>query len=852
MGLFGGSSQTFVSSVVYNLAGDVNKRSNYLNSTVVSGLIGSSGQSISDTIRNAYLHGPGMQLRSFSKWAAGSSGYNDVVGVVTSQLITGDSLDSSVLAQQIPAPAGFSVTVQSSDLGIADITWWAEQWILHFKPQLIETNWHADYLMGQCYITYADRSVDVFVPVGFDPNGRYIFAAYNLTTGKAAGAVVLGTTVNLDATTPFPSTVDWTVVSNTMTPVTVVLANGSVQGINTVTVFEKTTYLGIDPANPTRTHSLRQIATQVQSVAAVGGVPKTTRQYRIDTQDVTNATQSNLNIFIYPFGSGNAVLDAMFAAPLDMGAFFPYIPIRVDDKFIGTGYQPEVYAMAKKGYKRATSGDFDDLISKVADNASLGDIDYAYVVFGVSLNVAEIASKKYIFAFFQAMMESQSFSLHAYTKFKTQWAAAAASQEAYGAWLVANGGLNTNGASAPKILGFPVLPSQAIGISTSKPSNMNYEIQVSWNGIESSFGAGMKSPDHGVGDIWFVVNGADTFTQNLYVTRDSGTSVFSDSFQVSNVTLYYQKDDNNWSALTLYGLLHKNLIYNGKAVETSVIDALNDTGESGFIIPLHEQIFRDMSLTDATQMSTACVYLVFNCYQIVKQKWYQTFIFQIIVIIIIIIITIVTWGTGTGPSIAGYAAIGTALGFEGLAAVLIGLAVSMVAAMVLSKILGLLANVIFGDKVGAIVGAIATVVVMVVGGNLVNGGDWTTAVSSLTEPKNLIQLTTAVGKGVAQYEQLEVIDLVKQTQDELDQYNGSMQTISDLYAKNIGSDGGIIDPLGLTDSANSNPQGVFVAEPPDTFLNRTLMTGSDIAELTTTLITEFTSLTLDISQNLST
>jgi hypothetical protein len=41
-------------------------------------------------------------------------------------------------------------------------------------------------------------------------------------------------------------------------------------------------------------------------------------------------------------------------------------------------------------------------------------------------------------------------------------------------------------------------------------------------------------------------------------------------------------------------------------------------------------------------------------------------------------------------------------------------------------------------------------------------------------------------------------------------------------------------------------------EPPSTFLNRTLMTGSDIAELTSTLITQYTSLTLDMNQNLVT
>jgi hypothetical protein len=900
MGFFGGS-ETYVASSIYNLAGDVNKRPNYLKSVIASNVIGESNQSMGDAVSSAYQGGPGMKLRSFYRWAAGDSGYSDTVGFTSGQISTGNTIDPVVLAAQIPHDAGHTVALQSTDMGLADCTWWAEQYILDHHPERLNTNWHADYLNGQVVITYADASVESFTPVGFDPAARYLFAAYNLTTGRSAAAVVTGNTVPLGSSGSFPATDGWTLDSNLVTAKQIDLHRTVVRTVTysdgrpaetstqvstttmayaeTHAVYEKTDYKGIDPASPTRNYSIRSVMSQDQTVSAVAGAPSVAsmtdtagpgvsmtititttvesaqfaRSYRVDTQDITNNTFSPLKVFIYQFGSGNPALDAMFSAPADMGTFFPYIPVRINNVFVSGTYEPDVYSMAKKAYKKATSGKFDDLVAKIADNASLKDIDYAYIVFGVSLNVAEVASKRYIYAFFQNVLESQSFDMNAYGAFKTRWALAKASQDAYYAWQQANYGTGTdNIATMPVLIPYPPLPEQSVQIVTSKTSNINFNMKISWNGVERSSGAGMKSADHKVGDVWFEINGSDAYDQAYPGTPDDPLSRLFNTFQVSNVTLYNQVDSNNWTALTLYGLTHQNMIYNGKSVDISVIDALNDTSESGFIIPLHEGIFQDTSLVDATQMSTACCYAVFNCYQVVKQKWYTTGLFQVIMIIIIIIITIVSWGSGTGPAISAYSAIGTAIGLSGLAAVLAGLAITMIASMLLMKLIGVAAKALFGDKVGAIVGAIATVVVMVVGANMEAGGNWTTALSSLTEPQNLIALTSAVGNGIAEYTQYEVKDVIKQTQDMLGQYNTEMKQVSDLYAQNIGMDQGMFDPMALTDVAAVSPRAAMTVEPPSSFLNRTLMTGSDVAELNSSLISQYTSLTLDLNQNLVT
>jgi hypothetical protein len=909
MGFFGGDTTVSVSSAIYNMAGDVNKRPNFLKSTVTAGMIGDTGQSIGDTITSAYRNGPGMGLRMFARWAAGSSGYEDVVGFTAGSLVTGNSLNNDALAAQIQAslgaPAGYSVQIQQSDLGYGEISWWAEQYILAHHPTLINTNWHCDYLNGQGVITFAGGGQESFTPAGFSPDTKYLFAAYTLNSGESDGAVVPGNTVTLGASDAFPSTSDWLVDSTTFTPgsldlvTTVTTSNtysdnrapdshtvtthNTVQVIQTSAVFKKTTYLGIDPVNPARTHSSRQIMVQNQVQSVVAGTPVSTtstnlvagstsvyatqtvtrtvqtvgntRSYRIDTQDVTNGTQSGLQVFIYPLGSGNATLDAMFNPPSDMGKFFPYIPVRIDNKMVSGTYKPDVYAAAKKAYKKATTKQFDDLVKTINENQSIKDIDYAYVVFGVSVNVAEITAKRYIWSFFEACMDSASFTRHAYAQFKSQWAAADSVQAGYNAWVAA-GGLdpsNMNRTTAPPAGNYPSLPVQSLDIRTSSNSNLNYNMLISWNGIEATFGAGRVDPAHGAGDIWWVVNGADTLTRTIRTSQDPESGVLEDSFQVPYVTLYWQVDDNNWKALQLYGLKHQNYVYNGKSVDIAITDALRDTNESGFIIPLNEEIFRSTSLKDSTQMSTACVYIVFNCYQVVKQPWYASAGFQVIVIIIIIIITVLTWGTGTGPATSFYGAIGAAIGLSGIAAIVVGFAVTMIAAMIVSKILGYVSKKLFGDKVGAIIGAIATVVVMVVGGTMAGGGTWAEGMSQLTSPSTLLQLTSAVANGVSQYVGAETRDVLHQTNELLDQYNAEMQSISDKYASVLGSDLAYFDPMQLTDvSAPPSSGPLHVYEPPDSFFNRTLMTGSDIAELNSALISEYVSLTLDVSQTLVT
>ena len=58
MGLFSGSKKTYVSSVVYNMAGPEENRANYLKTLVISNVISDHDTSMSNTITQGYLGGP--------------------------------------------------------------------------------------------------------------------------------------------------------------------------------------------------------------------------------------------------------------------------------------------------------------------------------------------------------------------------------------------------------------------------------------------------------------------------------------------------------------------------------------------------------------------------------------------------------------------------------------------------------------------------------------------------------------------------------------------------------------------------------------------------------------------------
>lgn len=888
MGLFSRKKKITVSSVTYNLAGDEKDRVKYLPTTVITKIVANNQFSMSDAIQSALLNGPGIRMRSFARWAR-SSGYSNTIGMSAGKLIGQGNPNNSVIAAQIPHSPTQIVSIQSSEIGGADYAYWAEQWMVANHPEQLNTPYEIDYLQDEntIFILFPSGTSYSFQPVNFDYLAQYLFATYVLLDTPTPSPPVMGTVVPLGTNPNFPATPGWILDSDVTTP-TVVNLNKTVrkqitysdgrpaEDTSVVTpstqnfnkrdaAYSNTVYMGntvtstqdVTKSVKTIQHNLLNPIVNSASVVdtttetITGGVVKTTKtttttqtvgnnySYRRDTQEIINKSWSRQQVLIYKFGDGNSALDSMFGQSSTGGDYFPFIPVRKDARMLDTDYFPTIYKQNVKAYKKAFGlrSKYSKLVASLEDNESISDVDYGYIVFGVSLNTKEAASLKYVYKFFQLVMQ-QGGDPTEYDQWKSDWNQADISVKAWVQWKQAQSD-NTNplfGTLEPVKKPYPESPMTYARISSS---TMNYDMAVGWNYITESVHVGVGREGAKTGDLWWSLDNADIFSETIYSFGQVDTNQSSSGL----ASLIWQDSPNTYRAISTRGLVHNYTIYKGKGVNTTITEALSDPEVSGFVLPLNEAVFRSMSLVDSTQMSQANAYIVLNSYKVVKQKWYATSWFKVILVIIVIVITVVSAGSGASSAgLLGTAAtVGAALGFSGIAAIVVGTIANALAAMLLMQIISAGATALFGEKVGAIVGAVASVVAVSVGTSLSSGQGFAASFSNLSSAENIMRLSVAAGNGLAQYIGAESKDILKESQELMQNYANSSKEIADAYEKNLGFGQITFDPLALTDAIKYD----FIPENSSVFLGRTLLTGTDIAGMTNDLLTNFTQTTLN-------
>ena len=900
MGLFGGGSVIAVSSSVWNLAGDEAKRPNYLRSTVIGDVLGSNSTGMSDTIVGSYLNGPGMRFRAFARWAD-YSGYNNVTGLVTGTVQSGDTINVNQIAGQLPVSPGKTATIQSASIGLANLNIWIDDWLRTNRPDKVNDAWEADYdqATNTVEITYSDKTKDYFNPVGYDTNKRYLYVTYMELDAPQVGPLVPGPVITLGPSDSFPPVTGWTVISNTTTPHTVTLT----KTVDTLITYddgrpdEHTTVDTPSSSSYTETHgkygritatntdpyhvsSLEETMYQDQVGYVVtnapvvetkeetitGGVKKTTttttttqslqitRTHKTDKQTTILTTYGNQEIFIYGQGTGNPVLDSMFARPTNMGKFYPFVPYRINNINVDSPQYASLYPWAKKAFKKGAGGKFQTIMDEIKKNPQVGDIDYSYAVWGVALNVKENASRQYVYNFFKVLLDQSPANLGLYEQFKKDWEAATKSLQDYLEWKngLNNGwGWGQQPKPKPEIKPYPAVPGSSIRVSSDNNRVLNYDMTIFWVGLSENTHNGSIGTK---GTYKWDVLPDDTFT--MYEISPDGTQLVPvggawgpwigfGTQTIHHVRLSRQINATQYTTLDMWGVWHQNMIYKGHSVNISAKDALANQDESGFIVPLHEAMYREMSLKDATQMSTASCFLVFNCYEEKKRKWWQTGFFQIIVVIIVVVITVYSGGTGSFTAAA--LTTGAALGLTGIAALIVGAAVNALAAMVIMKLVGTISTKVFGEKWGQLIGAIAGVVALVMGGNYMQTGSLAGSLGALTSPMSLLSLTNATIQGVGKMEAVGAQQLVNDTTKLMEQYNAQMKQIQEMWGQNIGYANSDLNPMQLVDSTHQQ----MYPESSDSFLARTLLTGTDIANLQHNLISEFASTSLDPNQGLT-
>lgn len=725
-----------VDSVVYNMAGDVANRPNYLKSLVLENVISGGKESMADLIKSGFRQGPSVKMNSFYIWASDPTNYGKI-GLPTGKLEYMGSVPPGKVEPEITAPTGYTVEVKSAKVSYADPKFWAERYMLQNHANLYDTNWKWDYkkTTNQVVITFAGGGTESFTASGFDYDKRYLYAYYSLTRNS-------------------------------------------------------------------------------------------------DDAEGTN------KVLIYKIGSGNADLDAIAQDKASYGEFFPFIPVRLDNEFLSTTYLPGVFAQTSAAYRKAVDNNLDDLITSLEDNESLGDIDHVYITFGVSLNTKDNSARKYIYNFFTAMQLAQTGGADAYDDYQAKIQQYERKSKAYVHWLE-----NNQVGPRPKQIPQPELPENLIRIkgtgSVSAEGDIYgyYDVRINWNYIRDFTRNGKGKSGAKPGDVWMSAKTKKIGEKTTRIPTGSGTfSTSVEPIYAQVLTIYWQKSSSQYTYLEITGLSYTNMIYKGHGVWYYPVEVLADPEESGFIVPLHYEIWKSTPIIDRTQMATSCCYAVMNCYQAKKLKWYESGIFQIFIsVVIAIVAALFTGGAGFGL-LGANLAVGAAVGLTGISAAIAGAAINALAAVVLTTVISKVA-----EGFGAFGAILSTLLGMVIGG-ITSASATGTAFnwSSLIRVDNIMKLMNSVGDAMVSFVNESTAGIAEQWNDFKENADKKSLEIQQQYFDEFGYGALPIDPMMFV------RQSEIKFESSSTFLTRTMMTGSDVVEMSQELLYNFPKYTLDL------
>lgn len=790
MGLFSSKKKTYVSSVTYPMGEDDEDRTDFLQYTVLNATL--QGRPVGESITQGYLRGQGMSLRNAFRYARDEY----AGGVPYSATRFFESPDRTALTAVLqPRHPGSTIQYLTTVVGTADYEWFAEQYLTRefgydrtlkefvSPPKGVDADAAVAYDMEKSgliriLLMNADGATQVieFRPTGYTPFATFVHCCYQ----------AVRTFIQDDSTTTRPA--EPNEVDSVSVQLTIVDLVGERQ--------ERTVRTEID----------------VEAGVATVRVKKTVRVI------------SRPQYFLYQLGLGTyPTLDAWRQDEDLVAPFYPAIPIRIDNQDWASDAKREqpLYKTGKKLLKKV-GVDLDKVADDVNANKDIGEIDFCFVTFGVALNTKSQEGKRYVFRFLDMLRNLGTTAGSGSTggtpgsggtTTETQQTATKAEWTAWASAFTA--GQTTE---APKV--------NTLEVYARKNRNQNHDIKLQWDYIDTQLKSGQVFPGAKPGDVDISMSGTRTeFNFRVEMVIDS-----------SKLYARRQIDEDTYVELEVSGLVHENFVYAGKSVSVTAYEAFHDRDEEGFILPLSQEIVRQTPLVELTNLSYQCTHLVFNCYRVVKQKWYQTGLFKILLVVIAVVLMIFFPPAGI-TMMASY--IGAAIGVSLLIAKLIAIGITMLASMLLSRLLTPVFIKVFGEQWGAILAVIATALIMggvsssLSGTGFINGLSSTASGLTSLTAANLINGSMALLNAYGISTQAKLMALQKEMAGLQTEFDAQMEEIERLTKANLDTNMDLIDIEGFTQATR------LQFEASDVFLGRTLMTGGDIAEITNGLITDF-------------
>lgn len=308
-----------------------------------------------------------------------------------------------------------------------------------------------------------------------------------------------------------------------------------------------------------------------------------------------------------------------------------------------------------------------------------------------------------------------------------------------------------------------------------------------------------------------------------------GTTRTGGGFQI------YRQYDGYYEYFEVWDSYYETRVFEDRwtgAYGGDMIDYAPD--ESVAIIPLNLEILRRMPALSAGHAASNTLYVMFNAWKVVTTKWYQSGFFSVLLIVAAIVIS-VYFTPATGAGLLGTnVAVGTAMGFTGIAALVAGAVANTVVGILLTYVIDKVVDLVVGSgTLGTIVKMIATWAVGQFGKNGTFMDSIKEAFNELLSVENILKATQAT----ANIYQQKLVGDFSQFQNQFIQDLDSMSAQSkaiDSKMKELGFTGELnLDPSFIT-NIKTNPN-----EYPEDFLARTLLSGSDIIEQSFRMISDY-------------
>lgn len=890
MGLFSSKKITYVSSSVWNMAGDFNDRTNYLRYLLSTSYLTGSN-SLAGSISDGTRYGPSYNAGMFFRWARNH--YSQ--GIPQGGFIGEGSINPASIASQITPTAGWLVQVAYANIGSTDFMKWAEKHVYLNIPDKIETNWTAQYNSnGSITVLFPDMTTSTFWPDNFIDKQRYIYIRYNEVKSGSGGMVATNTESTIGPLPSEPVMTDYeewgTPVTKSkpysldvVTEVTVEYSDSTPPEYDTDTVTSSTTVtVDTEPYRKFENsfwegdtkyflYNVRGLykfpvvtSTVVEDtvVEDIGdGVTKTTTtkvtteslstsvfEYYYTTQNfklqVESATRDKF--WFYRIGSGNGYLDSLANGTTVIDGFFPVFPLRIDNVAITDPTMAGYFPPVEKAFKKAVSGgSIHDTLHQLHTNPNINDIDFAFMTYGVPLNTRSRDCKRYIMEFLDSMVTMQSGTLG---EFETIVANNAAWMSWYNDQVdgVYSGGYDEHGDPLPPEpapnsgVRYPSLNSVTLRCNNYPYNSFNQRIE--WSFIQRTVHAG-RYLSLGTGDLSLEHSGDFQLVPDTAVVTETTNGSRTDYYGGIKVPLYYiryQFSDTSYIQYKIYGMEHINEVYNGVSVTTNLSQAFGDDEESGFFFPLHYSTLKRMPVTKQNQVQLESQLLVLNCYTVVKQKWYQRGAFKIILVIASIAVAVLFPPAGGLGSSAGFlgtnAAVGAMVGATGMAGAIIGAAANAIAGMIVLSIVEGAVGKLLGPQFAAL---FSTIFMVGFSSGMFTSGGFNFDYNIFLKAENVLKLTNAAVSAYTTTINLKTQEISKQIGELESNYKSELSSIQDLFQQLGGMTNGF-DPMALTEVLAST------SESSDSFMYRTLLTGSDIAEITNGMISNLGDTTLNL------